>query len=72
MDNPQAAKYVAQGIREATGRLSMFPSSGRAGKLAGTRELVIPHWPYIVVYRIAAEEVQILRVFHAATDWWNN
>jgi len=69
VDNPQAAKYVVQGIREAAHRLSQFPDSGRAGKAAGTRELVLPQWPYIVVYRVMSDEVQILRVFHSATDW---
>jgi addiction module RelE/StbE family toxin len=70
-DNPQAAKYVVQGIHEATRRLSQFPNSGRPGKVVGTRELVLPHWPYIVVYRVMSDEVQILRAFHGATDWWN-
>jgi plasmid stabilization system protein ParE len=70
-DNPQAAKYVVQGIREAVNRLSQFPDSGRPGKVAGTRELVLPQWPYIVVYRVISDEVHILRAFHAATDWWN-
>jgi plasmid stabilization system protein ParE len=31
----------------------------------------LPQWPYIVVYRVTSDEVQILRAFHAATDWWN-
>ncbi|MDP9175809.1 MAG: type II toxin-antitoxin system RelE/ParE family toxin [Planctomycetota bacterium] len=70
-DNLAAAKYVVQGIRDATRRLSEFPSSGRPGKVTGTRELVLPQWPYIVVYRVMADEVQILRAFHAASDWWN-
>ena len=60
-----------QGIREAAHQLSQFPDSGRPGKVAGTRELVLPQWPYIVVYRVMSDEVQILRAFHAATDWWN-
>ncbi len=71
MDNPQAAKYVAHSIREATGRLLIFPDSGRVGQVAGTRELVIRQWPYIVVYRVVGGEVHILRVYHAATDWWH-
>ncbi|MDP9176018.1 MAG: type II toxin-antitoxin system RelE/ParE family toxin [Planctomycetota bacterium] len=70
-DNPVAAKHVVRGIRDATRRLSQFPSSGRPGKVPGTRELVLPQWPYIVVYRVMADEVQILRAFHAATDWCN-
>ena len=47
----------------------MFPHSGRPGHIPGTRELVISKLPYIVVYRISGDTVEILRVFHAAMNW---
>jgi toxin ParE1/3/4 len=37
--------------------------------MAGRRELVLPPLPYIVVYRVTADVVEILRVFHGAQDW---
>jgi toxin ParE1/3/4 len=42
---------------------------GRAGRVTGTRELVIPNTPFIVPYRGKGEMVIILRVFHAARRW---
>ncbi|MCU1325416.1 MAG: toxin Y4kP [Bryobacterales bacterium] len=69
-DNPQAANRVARTIYANCSRLSEFPRLGRASsRMAGRRELVLPPLPYIVVYRVTADVVEILRVFHGAQDW---
>ncbi len=66
-DGAAAARVVAA-IESATDRLALFPLMGRVGSVASTRELVVPRLPYIVVYRIADDELQIIAVFHAAQD----
>ena len=66
------AARMFRDIRQAVQRLGRFPASGRKGQIAGTLELVVANWPYLVVYRIAEDEVQILRVLHTATDWCNS
>ena len=38
------------------------PGAARAGRVPGTRELVIPRTPYIVPYRLQNQTIQILRV----------
>lgn len=68
-DDPKAAIDVLDRIDAAVGRLAEHPRSGRPGRLADTRELVIPSLPYIVVYRIRDGRVYILSVFHAARKW---
>jgi toxin ParE1/3/4 len=65
-DNPAAARRVVKRIEEVTGRLSFMPMSGRPGVVKGTRLLVVPDLPYIVVYRIRAENVEVLAVLHTA------
>ena len=65
--NPNAARRVADAIRHAVSRLELFPYSGRQGIIPGTYELVVPKLPYIVVYRVA-EHVEIVSIFHTATD----
>jgi len=46
------------------GRSARKPTPYRAGRVTGTRELVVrPN--YIVVYRVTGEQVEILRVRHA-------
>ena len=67
--NPRAARHVFEHIITSTRRLESFPESGRAGQVAGTRELIVPGFPYIVIYRMSKKDVQILRVFHTARNW---
>jgi addiction module RelE/StbE family toxin len=69
--NPSAARSVFSRIVAITRRLGDFPQSGRPGQISGTRELVIPDLPYVVIYRVTALQVEILRVFHTARDWPN-
>jgi len=68
-DNPRAAFEVAQKLRHATNQLRDHPKLGRAGRVRGTYELVIPDLPYIAPYRIKGKEVHILSVYHAARKW---
>ena len=67
--NPNAARYVGGRIRETIELLAAFPDVGHEGALAGTRELVVPGLPYIVVHRVnrgEPGEVVILGVYHGA------
>jgi toxin ParE1/3/4 len=69
-DNPSAATAVAMRIVEAIeDNLPLNPHIGRPGRVAGTRELVIPNTPYIVPYRIQTGTVHILRIYHGARRW---
>ena len=68
-DNPEAAGRVVMRILRAVDLLKKNPALGRAGRVAGTRELVVTGTPYIVPYRVRGEAVEILRVFHAARKW---
>lgn len=67
--NPQAAVDMGEAIEGAVSRLSDFPESARQGRVPGTRELVVPATPFIVVYRVEATGVVILRVLHGAQKW---
>jgi plasmid stabilization system protein ParE len=46
--------------------LKSFPYVGRPGSKAHTRELVLTRLPYIVVYRVTEEYVEVLSIRHAA------
>ena len=45
------------------------PHRGRQGKQIGTRELVFSPLPYIAVYRVTEDIVEILHIWHGAQDW---
>jgi toxin ParE1/3/4 len=68
-DDPAAAGRVVLRILRAVDLLKKNPALGRAGRVAGTRELVVAGTPYIVPYRVRGEALEILRVFHAARRW---
>lgn len=68
-DNPTAASDVASRILKAARRLSDQPGMGRPGRVAGTRELIIPGLPYILPYTEQVGTIFILRVMHTAMRW---
>jgi toxin ParE1/3/4 len=61
-DEPDAAIQVILKIQAAIDRLQEFPMLGRTGRVEGTREIVIPNTPFIVIYRVKKKTVEILRV----------
>jgi len=68
-DDPDAAAEVARRIREAVRTLARYPAAGRVGRVPHTREIVVSGTPYLLPYRIKSNEVEILRVLHAAQKW---
>jgi len=68
-DNPAAALRVARAIYQGIAQLRKFPNVGRMGLAEQTRELPFAPWPYVAVYEIIEDQVQVLRIRHAAQDW---
>jgi len=69
-DNPDAARRVAKIIYEGCGQLRRFPQLGKTSdRISGRRELVFPPLPYVAVYQIKNNSVEISRIFHGAQDW---
>ncbi|OLO02989.1 type II toxin-antitoxin system RelE/ParE family toxin [Salinicola socius] len=67
--NPQAAVDTDERIETALNRLIDHPDSGREGRLAGTREVVIDGTRYIAAYRVQRDAVLVLRLLHGARQW---
>ena len=68
-DNPIAARNAVERIRAAVDQLAEYPSMGRIGRVPLTRELIVGGTPWIIVYRVRAEVVEIIRMLHAAKAW---
>jgi addiction module RelE/StbE family toxin len=68
-DSPRAAAEFARHLRASAAMLADHPNMGRPGRIAGTRELVVTKFPYILPYRVRGSAVEILRVFHTARKW---
>jgi toxin ParE1/3/4 len=67
--NPSAAERVANKIYDGVASLPSVPRKGRPGRTKGTRELVFSPLPYIAVYRVKDEVVEIARVLHGSQRW---
>lgn len=63
---PAVAQSTIHEIYQAILTLCSAPLRGRAGREEGTRELVLPRLPYIVVYRVKDNDVEILHIYHGA------
>jgi len=66
-DNPTRATSFVLELQAAVTKLQAQPGMGRAGRVPCTRELV-PHKNYIAIYRVGGDDVEILRLHHAARD----
>ena len=62
--NPQAATEFVQSVLTALNHLADYPAAGREGRVPGTREWAMPDHPYLIPYRIRANRLQVLRIFH--------
>ncbi len=67
-EDPESAKLIAQRILDATRRLQQFPRMGRVGEDEDTRELVVQKTPYLLVYSINEDMIELLRVWHTSQD----
>lgn len=67
-DNPARAATFVSELKASTARLQDFPGMGRAGRVPGTRELVL-HKNYIAIYRVKGGDVEVLRIHHVARDF---
>ena len=64
--HPQYRQPTIHKLYEAIRLLKTFPHRGRPGVEVGTRELVFSPLPYIAVYRVSEEYIEVLRVHHGA------
>ncbi|PJR10743.1 type II toxin-antitoxin system RelE/ParE family toxin [Sinorhizobium meliloti] len=67
-DNPDAAQRLKDDIEAKAAKLPEHPKLYRAGRVPGTREMVVRS-NYVVIYAEDARTVTILRVLHAAQQW---
>lgn len=68
-ENPHAARGVYSQILNSVKHLEDYPHSGRAGRISGTREFIIPNSPYIIPYRVRENRLEILGVHHSRRKW---
>jgi len=68
-DIPKTANRVATARLSAVERLAELPNLGRPGRVAGTREMVVPGTPYVIPYRIRGDRLEVIAVFQGRQKW---
>jgi toxin ParE1/3/4 len=68
-DSEKNAAEIAKRILEGVDLLETHPEMGRAGRVVGTRELVVTGTPYIIPYRVRQERLELIAVFHGRQKW---
>ena len=66
-DNDEAAAGTVEKVLAALESVQRFPSMGRKGRVAGTREVVVA--PFIVAYRVKRDAIEIVAIIHGARRW---
>ena len=67
-ENPEAARQIAQRILDATEVLVEHPRIGRDGKDEDSREWHVDKTPYLLVYSIKDDVIELWRVWHESQD----
>jgi toxin ParE1/3/4 len=68
--NPRAAREVKAFIKKRVADLREFPRRSKLIKELNVHALWLGRYPYIVYYRVGANEVSIVHIRHAARRPW--
>lgn len=50
-------------------RLRDMPNIGRTGRVFGTRELIMQEFPFLIVYRVRKDYLEIIRLIHQSMKY---
>ena len=67
-ESPVAARQVAFRIYEATRMLREYPYIGRLGHDEDTREWLVQRTPYLLVYELRDDMIEITRLWHTSQN----
>ena len=67
-NHPQYRHPTLRKVYAAIQSLKDWPYRGRAGREEGTRELILPPLPYVAIYRVNDQSIEVLRIYHAGQD----
>lgn len=66
--HPQYRQPAMRRLYDSIQALKDTPYRGRPGRIEGTREILFPPMPYIAVYRVHEQSIEVWRIYHTAQD----
>ena len=68
-DNPQNARAIIGRIEKSVETIALYPLLGKQGRVAETREFYVTGTPYIIIYRVKEDVLQILSILHTSRKY---
>lgn len=66
--HPHYRQPTMRRLYEKIRALKDAPYSGKPGRVEGTREILFPPMPYVAVYRVQDQTIEIWRIWHTAQN----
>ncbi len=66
--HPQYRQSTMRKLYQKIRDLKNAPYVGRPGRVEGTRELLFMPMPYIAVYHVREQTIEVWRVYHTSQD----
>ena len=66
--HPHYRQPTIRKLYETIRSLKELPHRGRPGREEGTREIQFPPLPYVAVYRVKEQSIEVLRIYHRAQN----
>jgi addiction module RelE/StbE family toxin len=66
--HPRYRQATLRKLYETIRRLGDVPHLGKPGRVEGTREILFPPMPYVAVYRVREQSIEVLRIWHTAQN----
>ena len=64
--HPEYHERTMRKLCETIRALKRSPNRGKRGRVPGTRELLFPPMPYVAVYPLREQDIEVLRIWHSA------
>jgi len=71
IEEEETGRMIVRLLIKSARRLNTFPLSGKPGHIPGTREIIPPKLPYMLIYQLGEDNkhVEILNVIHTSRLW---
>jgi len=66
---PEQGRRTAVAMYDSAESLKVLPNRGRKGHKANTREMSVSGLPFVMIYRVGEDVVEIVRILHGAQKW---
>lgn len=66
--HPHYRQPTLRKVYAAIQSLKGWPHRGRVGREEGTLELLFTPLPYLAVYRVKEQSIEVLRIYHVGQD----